>query len=109
MKYIFDKFYSGLTLEDCFNIHIYAQANPDVFPKDFLLKLIKFMLDKKLKNYDYNKFIDYVYSLGSHKFTSINSKKMVRLFGIFPVMKIQQKGNKKKYKLFGFIPLLTIK
>ena len=108
VQYIAEQFYPGITLEDCFNIHIFAQQNPDVYPKDFLLKLIKFMLDKNLKHFDYNKFINYVNSLSSHHKVS-GYKKQIRLFGIIPLLYIKQKLMKKKYLLFGFIPIITTK
>lgn len=107
LKYIFEQFYPEITLEDCFNIHIFTPNNTEIFPKDFLLKLIKFMLDKHLKNYDYNAFINYVNSLSCKK--TMNMNVTIRFLGFIPIIKIKKTTNKKTYKLFGLIPILTIK
>lgn len=112
IHYIVKQFYPSMTLEDCFNIYLFAKNNPNVFPKNFLLKLIHFMLDKHLKYFNYNDFIDYVNSLAIIKNAQpyvFKHKKAIKLFGVIPLLSIYQKDNTTRYKLFGFIPLLKIK
>jgi len=110
IHFITKQFYPDMTVEDCFNIYLFAKQNPSVFPKDFLLKLIRFMLDKKLKYFDYDSFIDYVNQLGAPNIVAPSKRKtMYYLFGIIPFIKVVIKKNKKVYKLFGFIPLLKVK
>jgi len=104
------QFYPNITIEDCFNIYHFATNTPSVFPKDFLLKLIRFMLDKKLKYFDYDAFINYVNKLATPK--SLERKKEIIIYYLFekiPLLKIIKKGNVVKLKLFGFIPFFKIK
>ena len=110
--FIAHQFYPDITIEDCFNIYLFATKDPCVFPKNFLLKLIKFMLDKNLKYFDYNGFIDYVNKRSVPCIPNgviPDNKKIYYIFNKIPFIKIITKGTTKRYKLFGFIPFLKIK
>lgn len=110
IHFITQQFYPDITVEDCFNIYLSAIHNPAVFPKDFLLKLIRFMLDKNLKYFDYNHFIDYVNRLAVHPVLKSGKQKTTYyLFDKIPLIKRVQTGNTIKFKLFGFIPVFKIK
>ncbi|MDD2840043.1 MAG: glycosyltransferase family 2 protein [Rickettsiales bacterium] len=70
----------------------------------FLMKLRRFILNKKLKNFDYIGFNDYI----EKKIKNISKNKYF-LFGCIPLFNIKRTNHRKKFYLFGFIPLLTIK
>lgn len=110
IQYIAKQFYPDITIEDCFNIYLFAKSSPSVFPRYFLLKLIRFMLDKKLKYFDYDAFINYVnfLSISRPSFTC-QSKTEYKLFSFIPFLTVKEKSNIKRVYLFGFIPLLKIK
>lgn len=110
IQFIAKQFYPEITLENCFNIYLFAHRNPKIFPKDFLLKLMRFMLDKNLKYFDYNHFIDYVNSLNKlNTFIQKKEKTTYYLFNKIPLIKSIKKGNTTKFKLFGFIPFFKVK
>lgn len=125
--WLYNQFYEDLTIEMCVNIQCFGS-----YPPYFLQKLIRFMVEKDLKNFDYNTFINYINTLinpttqeaFSEKktidykllgFLNVlririkNAKKMYRLFGFIPLLTIQHTGNKTIYRLFGFLPFLQVK
>ena len=76
----------------------------------FVYPFIKFISEKKLKNYPYEVLFQSL--LHEHAQTNCdNAKKVknVKLFFVFPFLKIRQKGNTSRLYLFGFIPFLKIK
>lgn len=111
IHYIVKQFRPDISWEECWDIYLFSKMNSAVFPKYFLLDLIRFMIDKKLKNFDYNHFINYVNSctMITPNIKSESAKKIYKLFFIIPLIKIKQKKNTSWLYLFGFIPLLKIK
>ncbi|MDD2840037.1 MAG: glycosyltransferase, partial [Rickettsiales bacterium] len=100
----------------------------------FLMKLRKFVLNKKLKNLDYVGFNEYIEkminfynscnvrmkdylataryiadNLGINYLNKEPAKQNIFLFGFIPILKILSNSNKVKVFLFAFIPILTIK
>lgn len=70
------------------------------------------MVRKNLKNFNYNKFIDFVNSIATGNSNTILSDKQIKklyLFNFIPLMKIIKKAKSVKYKLFNCIPVLKIK
>ena len=65
MLKFYSMFYKDMDLEDCLDIYHFGEKTSAVYPRHFLLKLINFMVGLDLKNFDYNKFIDYVNGLSS--------------------------------------------
>lgn len=104
---LYKNFYDDISLEQVEDIYHFGDYQ-SVYPKYFLQKLIKFMIDKNLKNFDYNKFINYVNQISVNNFTR-KVKVCYRLFDLLPFLKIKIKNNKKVYKLFGFLPIISIK
>ena len=114
IKFVAQQFFPSITWEECWNIYHFAKNTSKAFPKDFLLKLIRFMIDKKLKNFDYNSFINYVNLLSSdheevNSLNDLNRKMDIRLFGFLPFIKMKRKNKKILVYLLGFIPFLKIK
>lgn len=108
--HLYQQFYKDITLEQVEDIYYFGD-NLIVYPKYFLQKLIKFMVEKNLKNFDYNKFIDYVNSIASNsnQLCCLNTNIVsYKLFNFLPILKIKNKNNKSYYKLFNIIPFLKI-
>lgn len=109
MTWFFKKFYKDID-EDIAQ-HIYWHGDyPHVYPKLFLQKLLRFMIEKDLKNFDYNKFANYlnsiIYSTPSKQTYTTSS---IYLFYFIPLLKIKQSATRIYYRLFHFIPILKIK
>lgn len=105
-------FYDDITIDQCLNIYFGARTNPNVFPPYYLQKLIRFMVEKRLKYFNYNAFIDYVNNLTVPHTTpsqQYRAEKKYFVFGLFPLFTIQIKSNVSRIYLFDFIPLLKIK
>lgn len=102
-------FYKDIDIDQCVNIYYQARYNPSVFPPYYLQKLIRFMVQKKLKHFDYDKFIDYVLPLSSHSILPSKNKTVYSLFSFIPFLTVKQKRNRTSILLFGFIPLFKIK
>lgn len=108
---LYSQFYPDITVEECENIYHFGK-NINVYPSMFLQKLIHFMVRKNLKNFNYNKFIDFVNSIATGNSNTILSDKQIKklyLFNFIPLMKIIKKAKSVKYKLFNCIPVLKIK
>lgn len=71
------------------------------------------MLDKNLKNFDYDSFIEYVNKMATSRDNilnkAVNKKTKYKLFGFINLLVAKKKNNKTIYRLFGFLPVLTIK
>ena len=116
--YLYKQFYEDINLEQVEDIYYFGD-NPAVYPKYFLQRLIRFMVEKNLKNFDYNKFINFVNFIASGGMinsnlncSNIHNRKNIisyKLFNLLPLMTIKQKNNKTYYKLFGIIPLFYVK
>ena len=62
MTWFFKKFYPNIDEDEA--QYIYWNGDDyEAYPKLFLQKMIRFMVEKKLKNFDYNLFINYVNSI----------------------------------------------
>lgn len=108
IHYIMKQFCPEITEEDCFNIYTSFGKNINELPKNFLVKFIKFMLNKKLKYFDYNSFIDYINGLVKPRLH--HKQEMYYLFSFLPIMKVKLlRSGGKEFRLFGLIPLLKIK
>lgn len=76
----------------------------------FVYPFIKFISEKKLKNYPYDVLFQSL--LHEHSQTNrdnLKKVKNVKLFYFLPFLKIRQKINITRIYLFGFIPFLKIK
>lgn len=104
-------FYKDIDIDQCVNIYYQARYNPSIFPPYYLQKLIRFMVQKKLKYFDYDRFVDYVTSLADVNITPTrcSNRKVIKLLYLIPLIKIKSKMNITRIYLFGFIPFLKIK
>ena len=108
MLKFYRQFYKDMDLEDCLDIYHFGERTAAVYPRHFLQKLINFMVGLDLKNFDYNKFIDYVNTLSGMDVAGRMKKKRIYLFNCIPIWKITCTPSKKKYWLFGFIPVFKV-
>lgn len=112
MLWFYKQFYPEMDEDQAQYIYWYGNEY-DAYPKLFLQKMIRFMIEKKLKNFDYNKFIDFVVHIINQKAADKTQKvfrqKKVYLFNKLELCKIVYDGNKIYVKLFGFIPFLKMK
>ena len=108
MLKFYRQFYKNMDLEDCLDIYHFGERTAAVYPRHFLQKLINFMVGLDLKNFDYNKFIDYVNTLSGMDVAGRMEKKRIYLFNCIPIWKITCTPSKKKYCLFGFIPVFKV-
>ena len=108
MLKFYSMFYKDMDLEDCLDIYHFGEKTSAVYPRHFLLKLINFMVGLDLKNFDYNKFIDYVNGLSSLNSMNDIRKEKIYLFNLILILKIKYTSLKKKYYLFGCIPLFKV-
>lgn len=104
---LYKLFYDDITFEQVENIYRFGDCN-SYYPKFFFEKFIKFMVDKKLKNFNYDNFISYLEDIKHKKIQLIKSKKIL-LFNKILIMLIKYKNNKASYKLFGFLPIIVSK
>ncbi|MDD2840042.1 MAG: glycosyltransferase family 2 protein [Rickettsiales bacterium] len=84
----------------------------------FLMKLRRFIIEKKLKYFDYVGFNNYiekeisksnVKNLKYEQYISSTPIEMkIKLFNFIPLLKIKTKNNNKKFYLFNFIPIIKI-
>lgn len=102
-------FYSEMDIDDATSIYLEARSNPYIFPKKYINKLIRFMVNLNLKNFDYNSFIQYAINLSRPK-SSVQNGGITRfyLFNRILLLKRVIKNNKRRYYLFGFVPVLKI-
>lgn len=120
MTWMYKQFYPNIDEDHAHYIYLNGE-NYWAYPKFFLLKLIRFMIEKKLKNFDYNKFINYINSIitqcpaygyldGITPTTTFHPKnKKYYLFNRINLLSIEHKAQKVWVKMFGFIPILKIK
>lgn len=117
--YLYKQFYPEISLEEAQQIYFWGNSIK-AYPPMFLEKLRTFMIEKDLKYFDYNKFIDFITSIINQKNHYLLTEKCceikvtcyerkIYLFSRIPLLKIVQKKNKKYVKLFNFIPLFKIK
>lgn len=99
-----------MDIDDATSIYLEARSNPYVFPKKYINKLIRFMVNLNLKNFDYNSFIQYAINLSRPKSSVQNGGGITRfyLFNRILLLKRVIKNNKRRYYLFGFVPVLKI-
>ena len=124
MTWMYKQFYPDIDEDQAHYIY-WNGENYWAYPKFFLLKLIRFMVEKKLKNFDYNCFINYINSIIAQcpsygyldcltptliptQIFQTQSKKYY-LFDKIKVLDVRHKVQKVWVKMFGFIPLLKIK
>lgn len=108
MLKFYSLFYKDMELEDCLDIYHFGEKTSAVYPRHFLQKLINFMVGLDLKNFDYNKFIDYVNMLSSVNCMDDVKKEKIYLFHFLLIMKIKYTSSRRKYYLFGGIPLFKV-
>lgn len=112
---IWKKFDASLAVED-----VEYMIKYNYYPEKFLMRLRRYIIGLKLKNLDYIKFNRYIeekinfFASSSNKKTEDAkikqyNKVYIRLFTLFPIVKITRKGNVIHVFLFGFIPVLKIK
>ena len=84
-----------------------------IYPPNFLRLLEEYVILKKLKNFNYSFFIDYInrleYSTSMITTRVKSTKKTYKFFDFLPLMTVKIKNNKTYYKLFGIIPIFVAK
>ena len=129
LNWLFKQFYENSNEDLALDIFLHGE-DYRVYPKYFLLKLTRFMIEKNLKNFDYNSFMTYIEKLMNPVFdyntdkllTAINDtyqyniqKKQrevvstLYLFNFIPICRIKFDPTKSFYRLFNIIPILKIK
>ncbi len=132
LNWFFKQFYENSNEDLALDIFLHGE-DYRVYPKYFLLKLVRFMIEKNLKNFNYNAFMTYIEKLMNPTFdynidktlTSINNTlnyiaqkerdkeievvSTIYLFNFIPVCKIKFNPTKSFYRLFNVIPILKIK
>ena len=120
------EFYAEITYDDC----VHMVLNPpqpgfkDTFPKFYLQRLVKYLIDKKLKNINYDKVISLIFSykgweIGqTNKVSNIENSNVtnqtkktfyIRLFNLIPIIEIRRNRNYIRIRLFNLIPIIKIK
>ena len=115
MTWFYKQFYPNIDEDEAQYIY-WNGWKYEAYPKLFLQKMIRFMIEKKLKNFDYDKFVNFVLGIINQPNTPVtiqkassNSERRIYLFSVIPLLKIIYKKNRVFIKLFGFMPLLKIK
>lgn len=107
-QYLYSLFYENISIEE--SAHIFHNGDKkDAYPPFFLPKLISFMVKKNLKNFDYNKFINYVNKIDNPPVKITKQISKFYLFNLLPILKIKEKVSVKRIYFLGFIPFLKIK
>ena len=105
-----DLFYTPkISIDQAVNIYFQARTNPVVFPPYYLQKMVRYIAELKLTNFDFNSFLDYVNKVSTVSGYSTCTKKRYFLFNIIPFLKIKKVNGVSYYYLFGFVPILKIK
>ena len=87
------------------------------YPPLFLQKMIRYMVEKRLTNFDYNAFITYVNGIiesgyrakDRQHFITVPAKKSFYLFNALKLLSVEKRPGKTYVRLFGVIPLLKIR
>ena len=133
LNWFFKQFYEDSNEDLALDIFLHGE-DYRAYPKYFLLKLTRFMIEKNLKNFNYNSFMTYIEKLINPEYdynanvnlyninnilqdhlnkqtNEINKEtsSIVYLFNFIPILKIKQSSTKAFYRLFNFIPILKIK
>ena len=108
--YLYKQFFPEITLEEAQQIYFWGNSIK-AYPPMFLEKLRTFMIEKNLKNFDYNRFIDLVTNIINQKNPLLTQEKnfKVFLFKIIPILRIRLTHDKTVIKLFGFLTFITLK
>ncbi|MBE6448952.1 MAG: glycosyltransferase [Alphaproteobacteria bacterium] len=108
LYWFYSQFDDRITEENI--IEKYCYFNGGKFDDLFYIRLIKFMIGKKLKNFNYNDFLSFIEAV--RLATTKNATKQIKKFKLLgcPILTIKKdlKGSK-TYKLFSFLPILKIK
>ena len=106
--WFYSQFDDRLTEEKIIQNFMYGLGGK--FDELFFIRLIRFMLSKKLKNFDYEEFLNHIeYTKASIKNEVVAQYvEKIKFFGLV-LLKIVRSGYKLKFYLFGVIPFLTIK
>ena len=106
--WFYSKFDDRLTEEKIIQNYMYGLGGK--YDDLFFIRLIRFMLSKKLKNYNYDQFLEHIEYMRRES-KSLNVRPYTKNYEILgiPLVKTVVSNNKEKYYLFGIIPFLSIR